>query len=110
MALMTVLENGRWHYEMGGWAPPWGIEYVIDPLSGGMAVLVSFMALLACVYLDGQRQEQPQGGATLFDSLFLLLLAGLLGIILEVTLQLKKVSCAYVDSSSIIVSNIKEMK
>ncbi|MFP6573355.1 MAG: proton-conducting transporter membrane subunit, partial [Vicinamibacterales bacterium] len=82
MALMTVLENGRWHYEMGGWAPPWGIEYVIDPLSGGMAVLVSFMALLACVYLDGQRQEQPQGGATLFDSLFLLLLAGLLGIIL----------------------------
>ncbi|SVD25958.1 uncharacterized protein METZ01_LOCUS378812, partial [marine metagenome] len=31
MALMTVLENGRWHYEMGGWAPPWGIEYVIDP-------------------------------------------------------------------------------
>jgi len=81
MALMTVLDNGSWHYEMGGWAPPWGIEYVVDPLSGGMAVLVSFMALLTCVYLEGQREEQSQGGTTLFDSLFLLLLAGLLGII-----------------------------
>ena len=29
-----VLEHGPWHYSLGGWAPPWGIELVLAPLSG----------------------------------------------------------------------------
>ena len=49
-ALSRVLAEGTWRYQLGGWAPPWGIEYVIDPLSGGMAVLVSFFALVVSIY------------------------------------------------------------
>ena len=43
-ALSHVLSEGNWHYELGGWEPPWGIEYVIDPLSGGMCLLVAGIA------------------------------------------------------------------
>ena len=32
-ALSHVLAHGVLRYELGGWAPPWGIEYVVDPLS-----------------------------------------------------------------------------
>ena len=38
--LYTVLTQGTIHYHLGGWLPPWGIEYVIDPLNGFMAVVV----------------------------------------------------------------------
>ena len=81
-ALVRVLDTGPWHYELGGWPPPWGIEYVVDPLSGGMAVLVSFMALLVSVYADSQRRQLPAWRSGIYDSLFMLLVAGLLGIIL----------------------------
>ena len=80
-ALLRVLDTGPWHYELGGWAPPWGIEYVIDPLSAGMAMLVSFVATLVSIYADAQRRQLPEGRSGLFDSLFLLLVAGLLGIV-----------------------------
>ena len=43
--LSVVVANGVWRYAFAGWAPPWGIEYVLDPLSAGMMVLVSFLAL-----------------------------------------------------------------
>ena len=82
MALVRVLDTGPWHYELGGWPPPWGIEYVVDPLSGGMAVLVAFMGLLVSVYADSQRRQLPAWRSGVYDSLFMLLFAGLLGIIL----------------------------
>ena len=47
--LSRVLAEGSWSYHLGGWMPPWGIEYVVDPLSAGMAVLISGMALLTMV-------------------------------------------------------------
>ena len=80
-ALLRVLDGSPWHYHLGGWPPPWGIEYVIDPLSGTMAVLVSFVALLVFVYADAQRRQRPGSRTGLFDGLFMLLVAGLLGII-----------------------------
>ncbi|HVR28196.1 MAG TPA: proton-conducting transporter membrane subunit [Thermoanaerobaculia bacterium] len=80
-ALGVALEGGPWRYELGGWAPPWGIEYVVDPLGGGMAVLVSFMALVTAIHA-----ARRLGGATGFatgvhHALYLLLTAGLLGIV-----------------------------
>ena len=80
-ALRRSLADGPWHYHLGGWAPPWGIEYVIDPLSGGLAALVAFIALLTSVYADAQRRQLPATRAGLFDTLLMLLVAGLLGII-----------------------------
>jgi multicomponent Na+:H+ antiporter subunit D len=79
-ALIRVLEEGRaWHYHLAGWPPPWGIEYITDPLSGGMTVLVSFFALVALVYAGPYLQERSTTEKGVFYALFLLTLAGLLG-------------------------------
>ena len=80
-ALRHVLAHGAWHYPLGGWAPPWGIEYVIDPLAGGMAVLISGMALPAALYAGPAVSGWPAGQVGAFYSLFLLLVTGLLGMV-----------------------------
>lgn len=80
--LMRVLNEGTWHYHFGNWAPPWGIEYVIDPLSGIMAVLVTFVALLVLIYAGPHLREDAwlkKGG---FYTLYLLLSTGLLGMMI----------------------------
>lgn len=80
VALERAVTVGPWRYHLGGWPPPWGIEYVVDPLGATMAVLVSGMALLGAVHAGGHPRLGP-GGPGLFDALFLLLTAGLLGIV-----------------------------
>jgi multicomponent Na+:H+ antiporter subunit D len=80
-ALSQVLRHGNWHYALGGWAPPWGIEYVIDPLAGGMALLIAAMAFLVALYAGPYTSRWPAGRAGVFYSLFLLLAAGLLGMV-----------------------------
>ena len=81
-ALRITLDTGPWHYALGGWAPPWGIEYVVDPLGGGMAVLVALLATLVAVYAGPHLRTVSRRQGTIFDSLFLLLTSGLLGITL----------------------------
>jgi len=56
-ALVHSLEKGPWHYHFGGWLPPWGIEYVVDPLAGVMAVLISFVGLIAAIRPYPAREE-----------------------------------------------------
>ena len=81
LGLIQVLFNGSQHYYLGGWAPPLGIEYVLDHLSGFMAVLITFIAFLSMIY---SRQvflkETPDKIVPLY-SLLLLLMAGLTGIV-----------------------------
>lgn len=81
-ALAMVLDRGDWRYRLGGWAPPWGIEYVVDPLSGLIAVLVALLAALVALYAGPHLRSYPVLRGTAFDSLFLLLTSGLLGITL----------------------------
>jgi multicomponent Na+:H+ antiporter subunit D len=76
-----VLVHGAWHYQLGGWLPPWGIEYVIDPLAGGMALLIGGMALPAVLYAGPALSGWPAGQVGAFYSLFLLLVTGLLGMV-----------------------------
>lgn len=45
-----LLEGGRWHYSLGGWAPPWGIELVMGPFSCLFACLVLALALVTLLY------------------------------------------------------------
>jgi multicomponent Na+:H+ antiporter subunit D len=81
VALGAVLTGGSWHYELGGWPPPWGIVYVVDALGGAMAVLVAFMALLCAVHASKYFATRGMQGV-LQQALHLLLAAGLLGIVL----------------------------
>jgi len=82
-ALIRALSEGPWSYWFGGWEPPWGIEYVIDPLGAGMAVLITFIALVVAFYTIPffHHDTSPLRKGMLL-SLFLLIVTGLTGIVL----------------------------
>jgi len=80
--LFKVLGEGTIRYTVGNWRPPYGIELVVDPLSAMMLVLVAGVALLAtCSALKSVQQELP-GQEFLFFTMYLLLLAGLFGLVM----------------------------
>ncbi len=68
-------------YEMGGWPPPLGIAYAVDPANGMLLVLVSGIATAVLPFGPGSAKLAiaPER-MTLFYAAFLLTLAGLLGI------------------------------
>lgn len=80
--LRRVLTEGTWHYYFGNWLPPWGIEYVIDPLSGVMAVLVAFLSLLVLIYSGPFLREEGWLKKGIYYALYLLLTVGLLGMVI----------------------------
>jgi multicomponent Na+:H+ antiporter subunit D len=79
--LWQVLANGPISYRLGGWAPPWGIEYRVDVLnafvllfvSGVSTVMMPFARRSVAFEIEGDRQAW-------FYTMYLLCLAGLLGI------------------------------
>lgn len=79
--LLQVLSDGPISYAMGGWAPPWGIEYRVDLLSAYVLVLVSSVAAVIMpfarrsVTLELDESREPW-----FYCMYLLCLTGLLGI------------------------------
>ena len=79
--LWQTLSTGPISYHMGGWEPPWGIEYRVDTLSGFVLVLVS--AVGAVIIPFARRSiafEIDEGRQAWFYSMYLLCLTGLLGI------------------------------
>ncbi len=81
MQLWTIMANGAISYELGGWAPPWGIEYRVDVLNALVALIVSGVAALTLPYaLLSAEKEIPEHQIPLFYGAFLLCLTGLLGI------------------------------
>lgn len=70
-------------YAMGGWEPPWGIEFRIDSLNAIMLLLVSAMAVMALAFgRKSVEKEIPKHAHPVFYSAFLLCFAGLLGIVI----------------------------
>lgn len=81
LQLMNVSTGNVISYELGGWAPPWGIEYRIDAANALVALIVSGIAALTLPYaLKSVIQEIPQKQHALFYAAFMLCLTGLLGI------------------------------
>ena len=81
LLLKSVMVPGPIPYWLGGWQPPWGIEYRVDHFNAFMLVLVSALALLAAVYSRRSVETELPDRVSLFWSLYLLLITGLLGII-----------------------------
>jgi multicomponent Na+:H+ antiporter subunit D len=78
---LQVNETGVISYQIGSWAPPWGIEYRIDRLTSFMLVLVSGVAAVVLPYSWASiERELPRERHYLFYTMFALCLAGLLGI------------------------------
>ncbi|HSG11767.1 MAG TPA: monovalent cation/H+ antiporter subunit D family protein [Gammaproteobacteria bacterium] len=81
MQLWAVLYEGAISYELGGWAPPWGIEYRIDAVNAFVALIVAAIAAITLPYaLLSAEREIPEDKIPLFYSALLLCLTGLLGI------------------------------
>ena len=79
--LWSVVQHGLISYELGGWAPPWGIEYRIDAVNAFVALVVAGIAAITLPYaLLSVEKEIPKAQIPLFYTAFLLCLCGLLGI------------------------------
>lgn len=79
--LWAVLHGGPISYELGGWVPPWGIEYRIDAVNAFVALIVAAIAAITLPYaLLSVEREIPKEKIPLFYSALLLCLTGLLGI------------------------------
>jgi multicomponent Na+:H+ antiporter subunit D len=76
------LEKGTIHYSLGGWPPPFGIEYVVDHLNAMMLVLISGISLTVAVYSRRSVEVEVRGSAGYFFTLFLLQVSGFLGIVI----------------------------
>jgi multicomponent Na+:H+ antiporter subunit D len=78
--LHRALVDGPISYAMGGWPPPWGIEYRVDVLSGFVLTLVSAVAAVSTPYARRSLAAELGDGHSAFYALYLLCLAGLLGV------------------------------
>lgn len=81
MVSNLVWWQGPIHYHFGGWAPPIGIEYSVDAVGAMMAPLVAFFALLSFAAASRCAKEWTVTHAGAFQALYLLLSAGLMGIV-----------------------------
>ena len=82
ITLNTVIKTGVVHYHLGGWLPPWGIEYVVDYLNAPMPVLVSVIALLVAIYSRRSIEQEIPDKVIYFYTVFLLQVTGFLGIVI----------------------------
>jgi len=79
--LNHVLTIGTIHYWLGGWMPPWGIEYVIDPMSAYMLVTLLFLGLVCAIYSKRNIEHELPRKLVSFYTAYQLLIAGLCGVV-----------------------------
>lgn len=79
--LSQTMAVGAIHYELGGWAAPYGIEYVVDPVNAWVMVIVALIGALVTPYARRSvEHEISEDRIPLFYAAFILCLTGLLGI------------------------------
>ncbi|MEB3275684.1 MAG: monovalent cation/H+ antiporter subunit D family protein [Cyanobacteriota bacterium] len=82
LLMQEVSTAGVLRYQLGGWAPPWGIEYRLDHLAALVQLLLALIA--AVVFPYAARSLGEDSGSARAGGVFaalLLLLTGLLGIV-----------------------------
>ena len=51
LLMQTVADGGQTiHYWMGNWAPPLGIEFVVDPVNAIIVTMITFLAAMTAVF------------------------------------------------------------
>ena len=84
-ALMNMVMNAgtRSSYEMGGWPPPWGIEFVSDGASTLMAVVISALCVASTLYAKPLiENEIVKDDIPRVYGAWLLTIGGLLGLVM----------------------------
>ncbi|MEW6168270.1 MAG: proton-conducting transporter membrane subunit [Pseudomonadota bacterium] len=81
LLLGEVLANGRVDYAIGGWAAPYGIEYVVDAANALVLLLVSLLGVATAVFAPRSVEDEIETPRIyLYYCCLCLYLAGLLGI------------------------------
>lgn len=81
IGLSQVMEGGKLQHYLGGWLPPLGIEYVVDPISAFMTVIITAIGLILLIYPpEIGLAHSPRKGLPLYG-VVLLLLTGLAGVV-----------------------------
>jgi multicomponent Na+:H+ antiporter subunit D len=79
--LHGVADGSVVSYELGGWAPPWGIEYRVDALNALVALIIAGIGALTLPFARRSiAREIPHRQSSLCYATFLLCMDGLLGI------------------------------
>jgi len=80
--LRHVLTVGVIHYWLGGWRPPWGIEYVVDALNGYVLVILLFLSLMCVLYSKRNILHKiEEKKAVTYYTIFQLMVSGLCGVV-----------------------------
>ena len=80
--LLQVLRDGVISYHLGGWPPPLGIEYRVDAANAFVLVLVAAVSTVVLPFAARSVAEEiPRRQQALFYTMWLLCLAGLLGMV-----------------------------
>lgn len=78
--LAQVLTDGPISYALGGWTPPYGIEYRVDVFNAFILLLVSTISAIIVPYAKRSvEKEIPPEKEAWFYAIFLLCVCGLLG-------------------------------
>ncbi len=79
-SIILVKNSGMLVYKVGGWVPPIGICMVLDSLTSFMLVTVNLIAFLVTIYSISYMESYTAKWK--FYTLFLLMLAGMNGVII----------------------------
>jgi multicomponent Na+:H+ antiporter subunit D len=82
MGLNAVLTTGRMTYHLAGWMPPLGIEFVLDPLSVFMQVIITGVTLMVLIYSKKSLEHEIPEKIIPFYSLSMILMTGLCGMVI----------------------------
>ncbi len=82
VALLQMVATSTYiSYDLGGWEPPWGIEYKIDLFNGFMLCLISGIGMICTLYAkESIKHEIEEHNQSLFYTMFLLVISSLMGI------------------------------
>lgn len=79
--LSAVIAGGPISYWMGGWEPPWGIEYAVDHLNGFVLAIVSFIGFVVMIFAPKSvDREIGEDRSTLFYAVYMLFITGSMGV------------------------------
>jgi multicomponent Na+:H+ antiporter subunit D len=81
LALVQALDGQQLRYYLGGWAPPLGIEYLVDRVSAFAATALMGVALLVVIATRRIALVEFGNRLGIFYGLVLLMLAGIAGMI-----------------------------
>lgn len=82
VVFLQVLSGGGFRYVVGNWLAPYGIELSVDHLGSLMQLLISGVALTASVSAVKSVAHDLEDRQHLFFTLYLILIAGLHGLVL----------------------------